>query len=104
MNPELVDTINVAEKNELLDLAKRLSGPTRLQKRVNLTELEKLKDDKILVVGKVLGSGDIHRKLSISALGFSEQAKDKLKKAGCDIKTIKQEIQHNKELKGVKII
>ena len=30
--------------------------------------------------------------------------KEKLKKAGCEIKTIKQEIEKNKDLKGVKVI
>lgn len=103
-NPMLVDTIMLAKKNNLLELAKKLSGPTRQQKSVNLGELNKIKEDNIIVVGKVLGSGEIESKKIISALGFSEQAKEKLKKAGCEIRTIKQEIEKNKTLKGVKII
>jgi len=88
----------------LLDLAKRLSGPTRLQSRVNLEDLNNLKEDKMLVVGKVLGTGQINRKISIAALSFSESAQEKLRKKGCEIKTIKQEIEKNKKLEGVKII
>jgi large subunit ribosomal protein L18e len=103
-NPELVETINLCKKNNLLDLAKKLSSPTRQQKRVNLNELDNIKENKIIVVGKVLGSGEINRKISVSALSFSEQAKEKLKKALCEIKKIKQEIENNPKLDGVKII
>ncbi len=103
-NPELVETIELAKKNNLLDLAKRLSGPTRLHSKINLEDLNKLKGDKILVVGKVLGNGQIERKISIAALGFSKSALERLKKKGCETKTIKQEIEKNKKLEGVKII
>jgi len=103
-NSELVETIKLATKNNLLELAKRLSGPARFQTKVNLDELDKLKEDSILVAGKVLGNGDINKKISIAALGFSGSAIEKLKKKGCEIKTIKQEIEKNKKLEGVKII
>jgi len=103
-NPELVETIEIAKKNNLLDLAKKLSGPTRQQARISLDGLNKLKEDEVIVIGKVLGQGDIKKKISVSALGFSEQAEEKLKKAGCEIKTIKKQIEENKELKDVKII
>lgn len=103
-NPELVNTIFLAKKNNLLELAKRLSAPTRKQSSVNLENLNKLKEDKVIVVGKVLGGGEIKKKMSIAALGFSEQAREKLKKAGCEIKTIKQEVEKNLKLTGVKII
>ncbi|MFH1358637.1 MAG: uL15 family ribosomal protein [archaeon] len=103
-NIEIVESINLAKKNNLLDLAKKLSAPKSQYKSVNLDVLDKFEDDKVLVIGKVLGSGDINKKISVSAFGFSEQAKEKLKKAGCEIKSIKEEISKNKDLKGVKII
>ena len=103
-NSELVETIELAKKNNLLELAQKLSGPTRLQSRINLDNLNKIKDDKIIIVGKVLGSGDINKKITICALGFSGSAINKLKKAGCEFRTIKQEIEKNKKLEGVKII
>ncbi len=103
-NPELVKTIFLAKKNNLLELAQKLSGPTRKQSSVNLNQLNEIKEEKIIVVGRVLGGGEIKRKISISALGFSEQAKEKLKKTGCEIKTIKQEIEKNPKLSGVKIL
>ncbi len=103
-NLSLVRTILLAKKNNQLELAKILSGPTRQQSRLNLDELNKLNEKIIIVTGKVLGSGNIEKKISVSALGFSEQAKEKLKKAGCETKTIFEELEKNPELKGVKII
>lgn len=103
-NMELVRTIELAKKNNLLDLAKRLTGPTRQQTSINLRELNDVEEKSVVVVGRVLGQGEIEKKMTIAALGFSEQAKEKLKKHGCEIKTIKQEIESNKTLKGVKIL
>ena len=103
-NPELVETIELAKKHNLLDLGKKLSGSTRKQAKVNLEDLSKQEGHKFLVIGGVLGKGEISKKIEISALGFSESAKEKLKKKGCEIKTIKQEIKHNHELKGVKVL
>lgn len=103
-NPEIVETIALAKKNELLDLGKKLSAPRSQYKSINLNELNDVEGDKILVVGKVLGSGDIEKKKQIIALDFSEGAIEKLKKANCDIKTIKKEIKDNPKLEGVKIL
>lgn len=103
-NFELIETIELAKKNNLLELAHKLSGPTRLQKKIDLGVLNELEGDKILVAGKVLGKGEIERKISVFALSFSESALEKLKKKGCETKTIKQEIEKNKRLEGVKVI
>jgi large subunit ribosomal protein L18e len=103
-NQELVRTIELAKSKNFLDLGKKLSGPTKLQKRINLNQLNQLDESKIIVTGKVLGQGDIKKKISISALGFSKQAEEKLKKAGCEIKTIIKDLENLKDLKGVKII
>jgi len=103
-NPKLVATIQLAKKNNFLDLAKNLSKPTRQQSKISLDNLNKIKEDKVLVIGKVLGQGKIEKKISIAALGFSKQAKEKLKKSGSEIKTFKQMIEENEKLKGVKIV
>ena len=103
-NPELVETIELAKKNNLLELAKELSGPTRLQSKVNIESLDKVNEKKVVVVGKILSQGEINKKIEVAALGFSKSAKEKLKKAGCEIRTIKQELESNKKLEGVKIL
>lgn len=113
-NPKLAETIELAKKKNLLYLAKKLSGPTRKQVKINLEDLDRLlekdgdkkdiKEGKFLVVGKVLGKGELNKKIKIAALGFSEQAKEKLEKAGCEMLTIKQAIEKNPKLEGVKIL
>jgi len=37
-------------------------------------------------------------------LNFSKKAEEKLKKAGCEIITISEEIKKNPEMKGLKIL
>lgn len=103
-NPEIVETIELAKKNGLLDLGKKLSAPKSNYKNVNLSEIEKIEGGKILVVGKVLGQGEVSKKKIVCALGFSEQAREKLKKAGCEVKLVKDEIKSNNKLEGVEII
>jgi len=103
-NPKLREIIKIARAKSLLELGKKLTGPTKKQVSINVGELNELEGKNIIVVGRVLGQGEIDKKITVAALGFSEQAREKLKKAGCEIRTIKQEIEKNSELKGVTIL
>jgi large subunit ribosomal protein L18e len=103
-NPTLAEAIFIAKKNNNLDLAKKLSRSTRKHAAINLSELSELKEDKVIIVGRILGGGEIKKKMSVYALGFSSQAKEKLAKAGCETKTIYEEIKKNPKLSGVKVI
>jgi len=100
----IVETIELAKKNKHLGLAKKISGPRSRYKNINLDELDKIEGNKIIIIGKVLGSGEINKKISVAALGFSETAMEKLNKSGCEVKSVKEEIEKNKDLKGVEII
>ncbi|MEN9626159.1 MAG: hypothetical protein RL557_487 [archaeon] len=102
-NPHLIEMIREAKKNNI-ELAKRLSAPNSHYISINVGELKAAEGEIILVVGKVLGSGTINKKLTIAALAFSEQAQEKLKKADCQMITIKELLEKNKTLKGVKIL
>lgn len=103
-NPEIIEIINIAKKNNLLNLAKKLSAPRSQYKIINLDELEKIDSDNILVIGKILGSGNINKKIKIAAIGFSGQAKEKLLKNKSDIQSIKMLLKKNSKLEGVTII
>jgi large subunit ribosomal protein L18e len=103
-NSELVQTAELAKKNNHLALAKKITTPSKKQIKTNLDSLNEIKEEKIIFPGKVLGQGNIKRKISIYALGFSKEAKEKLKKAGCEFRTIKEEIEKNPKLTGVKVI
>jgi large subunit ribosomal protein L18e len=103
-NQDLIETIKLAKKCNQIELAKKISGPISRYNSVNIDNLGDIKESKVIVVGRVLGQGDINKKMTVYALGFSEQAKEKLKKAGCEIKKIKNALEEDKPLKGVKII
>ena len=106
-NPEIVHTIFAAKKNKnWMKVAQKISGARRKYDSVNLKNIDlKTKEgDTIVVIGKVLGSGEINKKVRVCALGFSESARSKLKKAKCEAVTILEEINKNKNAEGVKIL
>lgn len=106
-NPEIAETIKLAQKNEpWKQVAKILSGSTRLYASVNLSDIDKetTPGDTVLILGKVLGSGDLTKKVRICALSFSESALAKLKKTKSEAVSIIDEIRINKKAAGVKII
>jgi len=95
-------TTNLLLKNLIMELKKKsneqsvnlwrriatdLEKPTRQRRVVNLSRINRhTKENEIIVVpGKVLGSGSLNHKLTISAYQFSDQAKYKIEKAGAKI-------------------
>ncbi|MCH8003278.1 MAG: 50S ribosomal protein L18e [Nanoarchaeota archaeon] len=93
-NPLLQDLIGELKKRsneQSVNLWKRIASdlerPTRNRRAVNLSRINRhTKENEIIVVpGKVLGSGMLNHKLTISAYQFSEQAKDKIEKANAKI-------------------
>ncbi len=106
-NPILVETILLAKKSKgWLKVAGILSYPRRKRKNINLKDLnEKVKENgKYLFVGKILSLGEVNKKFEISALNYSEIAKEKLNKAGCKILNMIEEIKKNPDAKGLEII
>ena len=65
---------------------------------------ESKEGDVAVVAGKVLSQGEITKKIKVIALGFSEQAKEKLLKAKCEVSNIVDEIKKNPEGKGIKVL
>lgn len=99
-NPSLAEAIYLAKKNNLKEIAKAISIPTRQQANVNLEDLSKAKEEIIIIPGKVLGTGNLTKKLKVYAISFSKQAKEKLKKSGSEFKTILEALKENPKLKG----
>jgi len=107
LNPELVETILNAKKNEKwVKIAGILASPRRNKVIANLDEIDKAskEGDTILIPGKILGKGDVSKKLRIVALSFSEEARKKLKDKKCEIVTIREEIKINPKAQGVKTL
>ncbi len=106
-NPELMETILLARKNQAwLKIAKIIAGPRRLQPSINLSEIDKNSKigDTIIVPGKILSKGEITKKIKLSALSISAQAKEKLKSTKSEFIHLIEEINKNKKAEGIKII
>ncbi len=86
--------------------AQRLSAGTRQHLAINLDRIDELTKagDTVIVLGKVLGVGEITKKVRICALGFSCSARDKLKKTKSEAVSLLEEIQKNPRAEGIKII
>lgn len=100
-NPKLREAIIKLKKQGKLDIASILALPKRKRIVVNINKIDKeSKDgDKVIVPGKVLGSGEMSHKISIAAFSFSETAKSKLKE--CNIVGI-ESMSKEKDAKIIK--
>ncbi len=106
-DPLIVETVINAKKHKAwVNIASKISGPKRSYHSVNLSDIEeKTKEgDTVLVIGSVLGSGQVSKKIRVCALHFSEQAIEKLKKTKSEIVSVLDEIKKNPRAEGVKII
>ena len=65
-------------------VASDLERPTRQKRTVNVYKINKVakEGDTLVIPGKVLGMGDIERKVTVAAFTFSRQAVEKIQHAG----------------------
>jgi large subunit ribosomal protein L18e len=103
-NTVLVQTIFLAKKANLLDLANKLAGSTKRHAAVNLNKINDSKKDVIIVPGKVLSLGEIKRKCKVYALSYSQMAREKLERAGCEANSILSGLKESKKLEGELIV
>lgn len=103
---ELKKRSNEQEAEIWRRVADDLERPTRQRRVVNLSSISRYtKENEIIVVpGKVLGSGDLEHKLTISAFQFSGGAKEKIEKAGSKIVPLLELSKDNPSGKGIRII
>ncbi|MCK5022731.1 MAG: 50S ribosomal protein L18e [Candidatus Aenigmarchaeota archaeon] len=87
-------------------VAKGLNRPASKKFEVNLTRIEKHAkvNQKIVVPGVVLGSGEIKKKLTIAALKFSGRAKEKIEKTGGQCLSIEDLYEKNPKGTGLRIM
>jgi len=107
-NPRLVKLINILNKSKSplwKDVAWRLSLQRR-RAEVNISKIDKYasEGEVILVPGKVLGNGEITKKVTVVAFNYSESAKKKLLDAGCEVLTIDEYFEKNPEGKNVRLM
>jgi large subunit ribosomal protein L18e len=106
-HPEIVTTlISAKNASPWRTIAQRLSGSRRNYPSVNLEFIEhhSKEGDTIVVPGKVLGSGALHKKVRICAMSFSESARVKVKQAKAELVHLSEEIKKNPKAEGIKVL
>jgi len=103
---ELKKRSNEQNANIWNRVANDLEKSTRQRRVVNLSRISRYtKENEVIVVpGKVLGSGSLSHKLTISAFQFSNGAKEKIEKAGAKIVPLLELSRENPSGKGIRII
>lgn len=94
---------NAAVWDYVADLLER---PRRLRYAVNLSKINRYSrpGEVVVVPGKVLGAGSVDHAVTVAALGFSEQAVEKIRAAGGRVVHILQLVRENPRGSGVRII
>lgn len=106
-HPRTVETIKLAkEQKAWLPIAKIISGPTRNYTVLNLEEINEQASagDVVVLPGKVLGVGELIKKVKVCALAFTSSAIEKMNKAKIEYCYILDEIKKNPDAKGVKVL
>jgi large subunit ribosomal protein L18e len=90
----LLEKARSGSKNpkKLTYLIRLASKPKRARASINLSRLDKLvkENDSVIVPGKVLGSGSMSKRISISAISFSGSAEQKLRGSKCSVVGIEE--------------
>jgi large subunit ribosomal protein L18e len=102
-NPILVRTIIQLKKTNP-EVAKLLALPKKKAVEFNLESLNNVKEDKVLVPGKILSSGKLTKKMKIVAWSISEKAEERLKDSKSEFISIVDEMKKNPELKDLKLL
>jgi large subunit ribosomal protein L18e len=111
-NEQLMELLQLLKKTAIENdaaiwkrVASDLEGPTRRRRVVNVYKLDKYtKDNETVVVpGKVLGTGELNKKLTVAAYTFSGQALEKINAKGKAL-SIKELVEKNPKGSKVRIM
>ena len=106
-NSEVVETLLAAKKNVAWNkIAQLISGSRKKYASVNLREIDNgsKEGDTVVVVGKVLGTGKLNKKVRVCAMNFSETAVEKLKGVKGEWVILLEEIKKNPKAVGIKLL
>jgi large subunit ribosomal protein L18e len=83
-----------------------LSAPSRKSVAINLGKIDKLtqKGDFVAIPGKVLGFGNVSKRIDVAALSFSQTARAKISQAGGKAVPLEVLLKLNPRGRGVKIL
>ena len=106
---QLIQTLKKASSETSVPLWKRvaedLEKPTRNRRIVNIFKIDaNVEDgDTVIVPGKVLGEGDLTKKVTVAAFSFSDEARMKITKSGKAM-TISELLKSNPKAQKVRIL
>ena len=112
-NSELVRTIDELKKASRENdapiwksIAKKLEGPSRNWPVVNISKIEfnVSKNGKAVIPGKIMGSGTLSKKVTVSAYSFTKSAVEKIEGAGGKCMIYNEFIKKNPTGKDVLVI
>ena len=112
-NSDLINTISLlkeaSRKNDApiwKSIAKKLEGPNRNWPIVNISKIEYniSKNGKVVIPGKIMGSGNLSKKVTVSAYSFTRTAIQKIEKAGGKCMIFNDFIKKNPTGKDVVVI
>jgi len=112
-NPNLVGLIDKLKEAGRInkapvwrDIALRLEGPASNWAEVNISRLDRYasENETVVIPGKLLGSGEIDKKLMVAAYRFSGQAKEKIANAGGQNLSIEELLAKNPTGSKVRIM
>lgn len=105
----LIQTLKKTANESSIPLWKRiaedLEKPTRQRRIVNIFKIDAYAEDgdTVIVPGKVLGEGDLTKKVTVVAFSFSDEARTKIAKSGKAM-TITELLKSNPKAQKVKIL
>lgn len=87
-------------------LARKLNKPSRNRHELSLTRLDRNTKSRetVVVPGVVLGPGELKKQLTVAALKFSADAKEKIEKAGGSCISIEELMEKNPKGHKVRIM
>jgi large subunit ribosomal protein L18e len=87
-------------------IASDLEGPTKGRSAVNLSRINMYcqENEVVVVPGKVLGMGNLDKKVTVAAYSFSNEAQEKIKQSGCKALSIKELLKSNPKGSNIRII
>ena len=112
-NSELVKTIDelkrASRENDApiwKSIAKKLEGPNRNWPVVNVSKIEYYAANigKVVIAGKIMGSGNLSKKVTVSAYSFTKTAIQKIENAGGKCMIYNDFIKKNPTGKDVVVI
>ena len=88
-----------------MEAARLLASGTVVWPEVNVARLARLGDaSAVFVPGKVLGTGNIDKKLNVGAFSFSASARSKIEQAGGKALTVEEFVKKYPEGSGVALV